>query len=289
MSRILTVISQRGYPGAGDIDDCWVISTLWAYRAATGDTHLPTVTDFRAAAHNPDRPGATGGDLDDIMDACAKLWPGKATRYSTYAWQPLVAAIEAGNTASLAVLSSKLPANLRFGFYGPHQLGIAWENGHLVAANPLAPDGSAPIPISSAALQRAAAAVKNGAILAAIFEAQPMLNFHLILGPDGTPITGTVRVTTAGHSYLRLVDGLLVSAGVGMTKAAVQVRLTEDCPGKPSHAGQDRRTGWLVGDLAAFLLGTAVTFTPEPGDTAAAHKAGFAEAKARAIAAAEGI
>ena len=47
---ILTVISQRLYPGAGDIDDCWVVATCWAARAA-GVAHLPTVPEFRAAAN----------------------------------------------------------------------------------------------------------------------------------------------------------------------------------------------------------------------------------------------
>ena len=286
MSRDLAVLSQKSYPAAGDVDDCWAVATIWAHRAATGDTHLPTMTEFRAAAGNPDKPGPTGGNIADIMRACAKLWPGTAVQYSSPGWTPFVAAVKAGNIASLAVLSSKLPANLRFGFAGNHQVGVAYEGGQLVVANPLAPQGSAPIPITEDALHKAASAVANGWILAALFEATPMLNFHVI-----SPLaTGLLTVTHAGHSYLRLVDGVLVEMGVGMTKQAVRIQLTEDCPGKPSTPGQDRKSGYLVGDLAAFILATDCTFTPAvTGDAAAARKAGFNEAKAKAITAVEAI
>jgi len=113
-----------------------------------------------------------------------------------------------------------------------------------------------------------------------------MRNFH-VLSPL---VTGSLVVRQAGHSYLRLVDDVLVAMGVGMAKQAVAIKLTEDCPGKPSSAGQDRKSGYLVGDLAAFILATDCTFTPAvTGDTAAARKAGYAQAKAAAITAVEAI
>jgi hypothetical protein len=162
------VLNQKLYPGAGDVDDCWVVATCWAARIA-GVRDLPTVTEFRAAANKPDKPGATGGSLTDIMRAVGVLWPDLGVvKYQSTNWDAFALALRRGKVASLGVLSSLLPAGLRFGFGGAHQVGVLFEGGYLVA-NPLAPQGSEPIPISETALRASARGLAQGWILAALF------------------------------------------------------------------------------------------------------------------------
>jgi hypothetical protein len=98
----------------------------------------------------------------------------------------------------------------------------------------------------------------------------PMRNFELLRGTDGLPIIGTVKVkspdgVSTPHSYLRLSDGALRPADglVGVTKAAVKIRLTDPITAGPQPEGVDRQSGFLIGDLAAFLLATDVSFTPD--------------------------
>lgn len=198
MSLILSILNQKLYPGAGDVDDCWAVATIWAYRAATDATVLPTVPEFRAAANKPDLPGPTGGNITDIMRAVAKLWPNLGVEeYEHPSWEPFVAKVKAGGIASLAVLSSLLPPALRFGFYGNHQVGVAYEGGQLLVANPLARQGSAPVPINEAHLRDAALGIANGWVLAAIFpRGGPMVTTMLTLLPYG----GGKFTIPAGHT-----------------------------------------------------------------------------------------
>lgn len=99
---------------------------------------------------------------------------------------------------------------------------------------------------------------------------EPVRNFTLLYGLDGRLVTGSLLVRTSAdgttpHSYLRLKDGVLVKATgiVGKVKQAVKVRLTENITPK-DVPGVDRRTGYLIGDDAAFLLESDVNFTPYP-------------------------
>ncbi len=164
------VISQVSYPGAGDVDDCWVVATVWAALAADPDATRPTVPEFRVAAHVPDRPGPTGGTLDDIIRGASAIWPGlRISRHDSTEWEPFMRFLRAGWSASLAVLSSSLPTTLQFGFRGAHQVGVVWHAGQLRLANPLARNGSAPAWIDETALRTAARALGRGWIRAALF------------------------------------------------------------------------------------------------------------------------
>jgi len=95
----------------------------------------------------------------------------------------------------------------------------------------------------------------------------PMVDFILLPGPAGhLVLKGT------GHYYLRLVDGTLhpiTSATSLGTKRAIPVRLV-----KPIAGGSgDRATGYLIGDQAAFLLATDVSFTADAVADPVAEKA----------------
>ena len=169
----------------------------WAFRAATGVTSLPTVPEFRAAANKPDKPGPTGGNITDIMRAVGRLWPSLGVvEYEHPDWDTFARKVKDGQIASLAILSSALPRKMRFGFDGAHQIGLVYENGFLMA-NPLAPQGSAPIPISEAYLKNAALAVSNGWVLAALFPRSDDMQIHL-KAEDWTPTLRNDEYKTNG-------------------------------------------------------------------------------------------
>jgi len=86
-----------------------------------------------------------------------------------------------------------------------------------------------------------------------------MASFTLLPGP-----AGTVTVKGAGHAYLRLADGSLHPVPDGFSKhPAYPVKLLTPIPG----GSGDRATGYLIGDEAAFLLATDVTFVADPTST----------------------
>ena len=196
----LAILNQKVYPGAGDWDDCWAVATIWAYRAATDATSLPTVPEFRAAAKKPDKPGPTGGNITDIMRAVGVLWPhAGVVEYERPDWPSFSARVRAGDIASLALDSGLLPRQMRFGFDGSHQVGVAYVNGFLMA-NPLAPQGSEPIPIKETVLRDAALGIANGWVLAALFPRRDDVNLDRITyqwwtanGTDGVLRAAPVR------------------------------------------------------------------------------------------------
>lgn len=137
------VLSQRTYPGVGDIDDCAVIATIWAAIASRPTIYRPSVEFFRAKAGRPDLPGATGLNIDQVLAGATGCWPALTiTKYQSADYKPLIAAIKADHPASVPLDSAALPARLRYNFYGKHQVGIAWDGRALRCMNPLAPDGS---------------------------------------------------------------------------------------------------------------------------------------------------
>jgi hypothetical protein len=171
MSAVPPVVSQIGYPGAGDVDDCWVVATVWAAIAADPTIARPTVLRFRAAAHKPDRPGPTGGNLDDVIRGASQLWPHlRIARQDSTDWAAFAGKLHDGWSASLAVLSSALPVRLQHNFRGPHQVGVVYAAGEYRLMNPLAHNGAAPAWIEETELRTAARAVAQGHILAALFE-----------------------------------------------------------------------------------------------------------------------
>jgi hypothetical protein len=169
LSTLPDSLSQIGYPGAGDIDDCWAVATIWAANAA-GYPYQPNMTVFRREADNPDRPGPTGGNLDDVMRGARGCYPGAhIRRYHSTSWDGFISLLKAGWVASLAIRSSALPANLHYGFHGLHQVGVAYQNGSYFIMNPLQHNGDRPDVISGADLRRAARGYTGGTISACLF------------------------------------------------------------------------------------------------------------------------
>jgi hypothetical protein len=191
--NIYPVINQVTYPLVGDIDDCTVIATFWAARNAGYTGSLPTVPAFRNAAGEPDVPGANGLTNDQVWRGVEGtiLRTLNGTKCEAI-WWSYVADVKRGASSSLAVMSRLLPANLRFGFLGPHRIGVAFDGSHLVVANPLAPGGSAPLPCSEESLKLAATGLGVGYVLAVNFPRQER-NGMLVIS-DPTPKTVDVAV-----------------------------------------------------------------------------------------------
>jgi hypothetical protein len=162
-------LSQRTYPGVGDIDDCWVVATIWAIRRATHQSaNLPNCKVYRAAAGDPDDGRSDGGTVKEITQANNRLYPHIAdvTFQKQNGWTAFVGYLNRGYTASLAVRSSYLPATLRYGFYGTHQIAVFKRAGKFYVMNPLQPKGTAPRVISEAALKRATYKFANSWVMA---------------------------------------------------------------------------------------------------------------------------
>lgn len=154
---ILPVLSQRTYPAAGDLDDCWVVATCWAAKMVAPYLRLPDTTAFRAAAGDPDDGFQDGGSLSEIVLACKTLWPQlPLTAYDGEAWAAFLASLRADGVASLAVRSSLLPRDQQYGFTGAHQVGVAWDGTNFRLMNPLDTNGASPKAIGSAQLRMAA-------------------------------------------------------------------------------------------------------------------------------------
>ena len=177
MTPLPGVFSQRSWPGAGDVDDCWVVATIWAAVAAEAAAVRPSVTTFRAAAGDPDDGQTDGGSLDEVIRGARKVWPALPVRpFASADFDAFLAAVRGGSPASLAVWAGKLPSGLRFGFTKAHQVGIGWDAG-LWLMNPLAASGARPLAISASALRTAAVAPElgYGGLRAALFDEEPAM------------------------------------------------------------------------------------------------------------------
>jgi hypothetical protein len=209
------VFSQRSWPGAGDVDDCWVVATIWAAVAADPAAVRPSVTTFRAAAGDPDDGVTDGGSLDEVIRGARKVWPALPVRpFASADFDAFLAAVRSGSPASLAVWAGKLPAGLRFGFLRAHQVGIGWDAG-LWLMNPLATSGARPLAISASALKTAAVAPElgYGGLRAALFDEEPAMipaaitdtTPAFIDAPIGTPLLdldGKTPLAARGTSVL---------------------------------------------------------------------------------------
>ncbi len=137
-----------------DVDDCWTMALLWAAVAADPGARRYTISEIRAAAGDPDDGVADGGNLAEFVRAATTLWPALApTRYLGPA-DGLLEAVRSGRAAAVAVWAGALPRELQFRFTGPHAVGLVWDAGRgtFLLANPLAPEGSPPLPIAESAL-----------------------------------------------------------------------------------------------------------------------------------------
>lgn len=156
-SKLGRSLDQRTYPGAGDVDDCWVVASIQAYRAVVpggGTPGKPTILTFRTAANVPDKPGPTGSDRDHILRAVTRLGWNVIATASSPQFDTFMASLRQGKTASVAVDSGMLPPALQYSFRGKHQISVDIDAaGQLWVVNPLQPKGTAPQKISAAALQ----------------------------------------------------------------------------------------------------------------------------------------
>lgn len=138
------VFSQRRWPGfGGDLDDCWAVASIQAVNVTSPWLRLVGISAFRKAAGNPDDPTkADGGDTAQIVRGIRGCYPALADHLRVLrggTWSALLAHAAAGRPATIAIDSSKLPADLRFGFTGRHQVCVAQlPSGAVMLANPLA-------------------------------------------------------------------------------------------------------------------------------------------------------
>lgn len=173
------VINQADYPGIDpvpqdglpDVDDCQFIAAIWGVTGADPDAERPNLQAFRRAAGKPDTVGVQGASVHDVARGMPKTWPGQPFTVLTN-WAAVDERLDAGDYVSISVLSSELPLEHRFGFRGPHQGGAVRRDGRTFFANPLAPDGSAPLEIDPARLRHAARALTGTASVLAIAFAQ---------------------------------------------------------------------------------------------------------------------
>lgn len=183
--------SQKTWPGAGDLDDCWVVATLWCANAVAPWLYLQSSNQFRRAAGDPDDGHNDGGRLSEIMQACRTLWPQLHVEPHRDTWASLLRKIDAGHPVSVAVRSSALPPRLQYGFGGLHQVALYNRGtGPLGIMNPLARDRSRPEYISRDAAKEAAKAYAgDGKVYAAVFptEAVAFTTHPLYVAPVPCP------------------------------------------------------------------------------------------------------
>ena len=143
-TQVSFVFNQRLWPGAGDIDDCWVVSAIQCANVSAPWLYLPTVPQFRTAAGDPDDGKSDGGNVDEIVKGVTTLWPafaGKLKVLKGAAYDTLVDHVLKGRPVSLCIDSSKLPSALQHGFTGMHQVSFVLKDapdGARLYANPLA-------------------------------------------------------------------------------------------------------------------------------------------------------
>jgi len=273
---------QRTYPGAGDIDDCWVIATIWAAHASDPAVRLPTVPEFRRHAGDPDDGKTDGGSLTEVLAGSRGTWPDLLVAGMEGTWAALAGELERGRIASLAVLSARLPKEVRFGFMGWHQVGaFRCSDGGYYISNPLQRDGARPLPISAPALEYAATAL--GYVRAALYpprtaqEGDPTM-----LLTDPQALSGTA-VMVASWRLWRVRDD---------TATTPQPKGTRfDVLGSVRYHASARRpegyTGYLVslaGELHVLPSENVSTFTAE-WTTREAWNRGVQEAAKRAASA----
>lgn len=140
--QISIILSQKFWPGVGDIDDCWVLSGIMMVFAVFPWLHLPGTKAFRAAAGDPDDTLSDGGSQEEIIRGIRKTWPNVASLFRQHdhaSWNELVGDLGQGRHLSIAFDSSLLPPDLQFGFKGYHRANVAMQpGGRIFFGNPLA-------------------------------------------------------------------------------------------------------------------------------------------------------
>ena len=172
MPDLYPTISQVFFWGVGDIDECAILATYWAARAAGFKGDLPSIKTFRMAAGVPDRPGPTGLTTSQIWRGVTKTGLGAMSVSQlgpTTSWSDFATMMTGGRFASIALDASKLPINLRYGFRGPHQVGLTWSEGQWYIADPLAPNRSAPRAVPENIIKEAVIGFGGGYVRGLVF------------------------------------------------------------------------------------------------------------------------
>lgn len=204
---IRQTFSQRTWPGAGDIDDCWVLSAIQGANAVAPWLPLLTVPEFRTFAGDPDDGVSDGGNVDDLMTGIRGAWPALAALCTplrgnaAWPWSRILDEIKSGRPASVCVVSAQLAHT--YGFAGLHQVTYFHEPGvGLRVANPLAPDRSEPTRIATRTAQAAAEAFGGGKVhcvlfptVAAAFATHPL--YQAPGGLDQSDVDAAVLAATA--------------------------------------------------------------------------------------------
>jgi hypothetical protein len=215
------VINQVVYPYAGDVDDCWVVATLWGVRYHFPHIALPNIRDFRYWAGNPDRPGATGGNNGDIQLAINHYWPHagfvREDRYGNAGWSFIEQQCDAGKVFSIALNSGSLPSTYRYGFYGAHRCGIAKRGGSWYIMNPLAPQGSRPRSISEADLKWACMTLHGAENFLIAYLFPPPSTTTTAVAPTGDPMIVSTASATSKY-VLDLKRGQPIYSNSGLTR-----------------------------------------------------------------------
>lgn len=265
---------QRVYPGAGDVDDCWIVATCWAAKASDPKISLPTVTTFRRYAGDPDDGKSDGGSLEEVIAGARGCWPDLPVTAYNGPWSGFIAAVGSGRIASLAVLSGRLPASYRYGFAGWHQVGIAACDSGLVMMNPLQANGSRPRAIAPSAIEYAATALGN--VRAALFPprtAQEVTSAMQL--DDPADLTGTAVLGVSWRLW-RVADDTATPA----VPKGTSFRVLGSVRYHKSAKRPEGYVGYLVdysGELHVLPSENVSTFTPAPTPDAA-YNAGVAAA-----------
>lgn len=212
--QLSRTFSQLHWPGfdpdpsdaSRDADDCWVVAGLSMIHAAAPWLRLPSVRAARAAAGDPDDGDTDGGRPAETMRLVRGIAPELAPFTRKRVGVPaaeLAAALAAGRPVSAAIMAAALPARLRRGFAGAHQVVAGYADGRgLVLLDPLAPPHSAPARITLAELERAAAAYAGAG--RATFIAGPTAAEALTVHPLAHAIEATAAAREARRVALEL-------------------------------------------------------------------------------------
>jgi len=203
---ITSIYNQLDYPGGNKPGepsyDCWVMSAIQC-RAAVAGPPLPTITTFRAFAGDPLDGDSDKGSLTELVKGITGCWPDqKITVYRAAPWAEFSADLKvAPLPASISVNSANLPWAHRFGYYGLHQITVFWQADTWWDANPLAPQGSLPLPIGETQLRTAINGYSNVGVYGVLFHEVDMPG--ITWNPDN-PRWGTASVNGDGHAAFDL-------------------------------------------------------------------------------------
>ena len=141
------VFSERTWPGAGDLDECWVMSALQCVNASAPWLYLPNSDVFRHAAGDPDDGHRDGGSIAEIVKGVTTLYPefkGNLTVLRGESFATLKRQAASGRPVSVALSAAKLPDKIRHGTGNvAHQCTVVLKpDGRVLFANPMAPMGS---------------------------------------------------------------------------------------------------------------------------------------------------